>query len=426
MATDEVDNEVTAESEILQPDSETVLYGLIAEYDSPGALIQAAEQVRDAGYEKWDSHTPYPLHGIDPAMGIRSTILPVLVFGAALTGTALAILMQWWMNAVAWQWIASGKPYFSLAQQIPIAFEVTVLLAGFTTFFGMWGLNKLPQVWHPLFKKDRFLKATTNGFFISVESQDPRFHRGETERLLREAGATAIEEVRYATSQRQREVPRPILGFILLTSVLALVPFAFIAKWRTQHSDKPHFHIVPDMDFQQARGAQTESDVFADDRASRAQVAGTVARGELKEDDHFYRGLVDGEWATSFPPQLEISERRMREGEERFQIYCTPCHGQTAGGNGMIHQRAMAVGAGATGWVQPTNLIDTAAELNIVRQPHGQLFNTISNGIRTMPAYRAQISEMDRWKIVLYLRAIQRSRNASIEDVPPNKRPTLR
>ncbi len=174
MATDEVDNEVTAESEILQPDSETVFYGLVAEYDSPGALIQAAEQVRDAGYEKWDSpHARIPLHGIDPAMGIRSTILPVLVFVGGMTGTALAILMQWWMNAKTWQWVVSGKPYFSLAQQIPIAFELTVLLAGFTTFFGMWALNKLPQVWHPLFKKDRFLKATTNGFFISRREPGP-------------------------------------------------------------------------------------------------------------------------------------------------------------------------------------------------------------------------------------------------------------
>jgi mono/diheme cytochrome c family protein len=359
-------------------------------------------------------------------MGIRPTILPVLVFAGGMAGTALAILMQWWMNAWDWQWIASGKPYFSLPQQIPIAFEVTVLLAGFTTFFGMWGLNKLPQVWHPLFKKDRFLRSTTDGFFISVETKDPRFDRAATERLLREAGATEVEEVRYTTTVEERTVPRPILGFILLTSVLALVPFAFIAKWRTSHSEKPHFYIVPDMDFQEARGAQTESDVFADDRASRTGPAGTVARGELKEDEHFYRGLTDGNWATSFPQQVELSERTMRRGEDRFTIYCTPCHGQTAAGNGMIHMRALAVGAAATGWVQPTNLVDVAAQQNPTRQPHGQLFNSISNGIRTMPAYKAQISEADRWAIVMYLRALQRSRNALVEDVPPAMRPAIR
>src|SRR6266545_4778660 len=402
---------------------ETRFYGLVAEYESPGALVQAAEKMRDAGYEEWDCHSPFPIHGLDPAMGVRPTILPTLVFVVGMGGTALAILMQWWMNARAWHWIASGKPYFSLAQQIPIAFEVTVLFAGFTTFFGMWAFNRLPKAWHPLFKKDRFLKVTTDGYFVSVQTEDPKFDRAVTERLLWQAGATAVEEVHYVTSPDLREVPRPILGFILLTSILAMVPFALIAKWRTSHSDKPHFYIVPDMDFQPFRGAQTESDVFPDDRASRTGVPGTVARGELKVDDHFYRGMVEGKWAETFPPQVEISQHTMDRGQERFGIYCAPCHGQAAEGNGMINARAAAVGAATTGWVQPTNLVDTAAEQNPTRQPHGQIFNTISNGIRTMPAYRAQIAEMDRWAIVLYLRAIQRSRNASIEDVPPARRP---
>ncbi|HTE53355.1 MAG TPA: quinol:electron acceptor oxidoreductase subunit ActD [Kofleriaceae bacterium] len=411
---------------LLPAGSEDVFYGLVAEYDSPGSLVLAAEQVRDAGYEQWDSHSPFPVHGIDPAMGIRPTILPILVFAGGITGTALAILMQWWMNAWEWHWVASGKPYFSLPQQIPIAFELTVLLAGFTTFFGMWGLNKLPQVWHPLFKRDRFLRATNDGFFISVESKDPKFDRAATERLLRDAGATAIEEVHYTTSTDLRTVPRPILGFILATSVLAMVPFAFIAKWRTTHSTEPHHYIVPDMDFQVSRRPQSESSIFPDERASRTGVDGTVARGELRDDDHFYHGLVDGKWASTFPPQIELSERTIRRGQQRFTIYCTPCHGQAGQGNGMIQVRALAVGAAATGWVQPTNLVDTAAQANPTRQPHGQLFNTISNGIRTMPAYKSQIPEEDRWAIVMYLRALQRSRNASIEDVPPSKRPTIR
>ena len=402
--------------------TEEVLYGLVAEYESPGALVHAAEKVRDAGYKKWDCHSPFPVHGIDPAMGIRPTILPILIFGAGITGTALAVLMQWWMNAWEWQWVSSGKPFFSLPQQIPIAFEVTVLLSGFTAFLGMWALNKLPQPWHPLFKKDSFLKATTNGYFVSVESADKKFDRAATERLLRDSGATAIEEVRYTTSPELRKVPRAILGFILLTAVLSLVPFAFIAKYRHSHSPDPHFHIIPDMDFQAYRGPQTTSPVFADERASRMPVAGTVARGELKDDDLFYKGLDNGEWAKRFPPQLDINEDTLERGRERFTIYCTPCHGEGAEGNGMVHTRALAVNAAATGWVQPSKLTDPG----FVRQPHGQIFNTITNGIRTMPAYGPQIVEKDRWAIVLYLRAIQRSRNASIQDVPADKRPTLK
>src|SRR5690606_27450168 len=291
--------------------TEEKFYGLLAEFDSPGALVEAAAHVRDAGYRKWDCHSPFPIHGIDPAMGIRPTILPVIVFGAGMTGTALALLMQWWMNAWEWQWIVSGKPFNSLPQQIPIAFELTVLLAGVTTFMGLWALNKLPQAWHPLFKKDRFYKVSDDGFFLAVESDDPRFDRAETERLLREAGATAIEEVRYVTSPEMRRVPRPIMAFIVVTAVLALVPFAFIAKWRNSHSDKPHYHIVPNMDFQEFSGAQAPNDVFPDGRASRAPVEGTVAHGELKADDHFYRGIADGQFARSFPSQVEISKDTM-------------------------------------------------------------------------------------------------------------------
>ena len=400
---------------------EDKFYGLLAEYDSPGALVHAAEAVRDAGYSKWDSFSPFPIHGIDPAMGIQPTILPILVFAAGMTGTALAILMQWYMNAWSWHWVAAGKPYFSLPQQIPIAFELTVLLAGITTFWSIWLLNKLPQVWHPLFKKDLFLKVTTNGYFIAIETDDPKFDRAETERLLREAGATAIEECHYPTSPAMRRVPKPIMGFILLSAVLALVPFAFIAKWRASTSPDPHYHIIPDMDFQTYQRAQTESDIFPDGRASRRPPDGTVARGELKADEWFYHGIKDGQWAQEFPPQVEISDHTMKRGRERFTIYCTPCHGQGAEGNGMIHQRALKVGATATGWVQPSNL----TQPQYAQMPVGQIFNTISNGIRTMPAYHSQIPEKDRWAIIMYVRAIQRSRNATIDDVPPDRRPNL-
>src|SRR6185503_6578925 len=167
---------------------------------------------------------------------------------------------------------------------------------------------------------------------------------------------------------------------------------------------------------------QSTSPVFADDREIRKPVAGTVARGELKDDDLFYRGLDNGQWATRFPPQVEMSEDTLERGRERFTIYCTPCHGEAAEGNGMIQQRALAVNAAATGWVQPSKLTDAG----FVRQPHGQIFNTITNGIRTMPAYGPQIPEKDRWAIIFYLRAIQRSRNAAIDDVPADKRPTLK
>lgn len=408
-------------------ESHEKLYGLVAEFESPGALIHAAKEVRDAGYTKWDCHSPFPVHGLDPAMGIKPTILPALVFGGGATGLILAIVMQTWMNGIDYPWLVSGKPLFSLPMQIPIAFELTVLLAALTAFFGMWALNKLPRFWHPLFVRDRFLRSSSDGFFVAVESGDPKFDLDATRALLEGAGATAIEDVRYVSSPETRRVPRPVMAFILISAVVALVPFAFVAKARSSRSAEPHFHVVPNMDFQPKYQAQNASDVFANGRADRLPVEGTVARGDLRNDDHFYRGIVAGQWATTLPQQFtRLNEQEMAEaverGQERFGIYCAPCHGLTGEGTGMINQRADAVGAAATGWVAPSNIVQEA----FVRQPHGQLFNTITHGIRSMPGYAAQIRESDRWAIVLYVRALQRSANAKVDDVPAGAQPAIR
>ncbi|MBN2328028.1 MAG: DUF3341 domain-containing protein, partial [Candidatus Omnitrophica bacterium] len=109
--------------------SEKKINGILVEFDNTIDLLEAAEKVRDAGYEKWDVHSPIPIHGMDDAMGIRPTILPWLVLGAGLTGLAAAVLMQWWMNAVDYPIIISGKPLFSLPANIPVAFELTVLFS---------------------------------------------------------------------------------------------------------------------------------------------------------------------------------------------------------------------------------------------------------------------------------------------------------
>ncbi len=402
---------------------EDKLYGLLAEYESPGALIEAAREVRDAGYTKFDCHSPFPVHGIDPAMGIKPTILPLLTWGAGLTGTALAIIMQMYMNNWSYPWNIGGKPLFSLPMQIPIAFELTVLLAAFATFFGMWGLNKLPQLWHPLFGNDSFVdKASCHGFFVAIEAEDPKFDEEGTKETLESAGAMAVETVRYKTSKKMRALPSGVVAFIVISGCMALVPFAYIAKKRASKSDKPHMHLIPNMDFQTKAKPQTASNIFEDGRAARLPVEGSVARGELKEDDHFYRGLVGGEWAAEFPKEISLSAETMDRGEDRFNIYCSPCHGLTGAGTGMINQRADAIGATATGWVAPSNIGQEA----FAKQPHGQLFNTITHGIRSMPGYGPQIKEADRWAIVFYLRALQRSAHSTIDDVPAGEKPAIR
>lgn len=176
-------------------DARPELYGYLVEFDNPGHLLDAAEIVRDAGFTRWDCHTPFPVHGLDDAMGVRGTRLPWLVLGGGLTGLALALLLQWWMNAVDYPFMISGKPFFGLPAATPIAFELTVLLSALTTFFGMWALNGLPRHHHPLFNSARFARATADRFFISLEASDPEFHPERTRTFAESLGGLAVEAV---------------------------------------------------------------------------------------------------------------------------------------------------------------------------------------------------------------------------------------
>ncbi len=170
-------------------------WGLLAEFEDVPTLLHASQAVRDAGYTAWDAHTPFPVHGLNDAMGLKPTKLPWFVFIAGLTGCSGFLLLQWWTNAVDYAYNISGKPFFSLPANIPVTFEGTILLAALTAFFGMLVANKLPHWYHPVFKSARFVRATNDRFFISIECSDPTFHPEHTRSLLQAAGAISIEEL---------------------------------------------------------------------------------------------------------------------------------------------------------------------------------------------------------------------------------------
>ncbi|MBL9014648.1 MAG: DUF3341 domain-containing protein [Myxococcales bacterium] len=404
------------------PDGE--LYGVLAEFDTPGELIDAARKVRDAGYTEFDAYSPFPVHGIDEAMGIKRTILPLIVFGGGLTGLIGGVFLQWWMNAYNWPWNIAGKPAWSIPANVPIAFEATILFSVLTTFFGMWILNKLPQVWHPFFRSDRFAKVTDDAFVLGIEAKDRRFDHAATTKLLKDAGAIAIEDVHLEGDPRRKQMPKWITAFIVASTAFALIPFAIAAKARNSHSSEPHIHIFPDMDFQPKYKSDTAMDLFPDGRSNRGAIGGTVARGSLNADDVFYRGIErsesGGAWTTGFPKQLEINDALVKRGQNRYNIYCSACHGFDGRGSGAVPLR---VAAGGGAW-QARNLVEPGGAS--VMMPNGQLFNTISNGFNTMMGYANQIPHADRWAIVLYVRALQRSQNAALEDVPADHRGSLR
>lgn len=173
------------------------LHALFGEYHDVTTVLEAARTLRREGLRRIDIHSPFPIHGVEKAIGVRPTILPWIVLGAGLTGALTGFLLAWWTNAVDYPFLISGKPIFSLPANIPVIFETTVLFSAFAAVFGMIFLNGLPRLHNPLLRHGSFLRATDDRFFLVIEARDPRFDPAAATRLLHETGALAVEEVRY-------------------------------------------------------------------------------------------------------------------------------------------------------------------------------------------------------------------------------------
>ena len=531
--------------------SEPRLHGTYAEFDSVEKLLAACRRVRDAGYLKTDAYTPFPVHGIDKALGIKATVLPWIALVCGLTGTTIAVSMQIWMNAIDYPYIISGKPMISMPAFIPVSFELTVLLAAFGAFFGMLALNKLPRFSNPVFTDPRFDRATDDRFFLMVEATDAKYDMAGVKRLFGDFESLHINDIYDDTSSAT--IPKPFFVILGVLALLATVPPLVVARMRVTNSDSPRFHVFYEMDFSPAKDSQVTSTLFADGRSMRPDVPGTVALGQFDEAIDFYTGidmdklsqldspratrlvraLLDGPvandgdepavdntvdepqvdeadsqvdtavpqvdtavpqvdaadpqvdateplvdakdatpevaaaeapaaemkdepeeasaapeaaqlpdttpslpatpagvapvtapavavdttpWLTQNP--LTITSAVLERGQERFDIYCAVCHGNDGRGNGLVNRRAQKLLSSS--WVQPSSMHQDTLYSDLYAD--GKLFNTITNGVRKMSGYSSQITTRDRWAIVAYVRALQASQNATLEDLPADKR----
>jgi len=173
------------------------VYGYLAEFESASALYKAAEKVRDAGYRRWDCYSPYPIHGLDKAMGIRRSILPWFVFFGGASGLTTAFLLAYVTQVEIFPTIVQGKPanIFTIPAFFPIMFELTILFSGFTTLFGLLALIGLPRLNHPLFCSHQFHRATDDAFFIGIEARDSKFSPEASKSFLENIGGMNIELV---------------------------------------------------------------------------------------------------------------------------------------------------------------------------------------------------------------------------------------
>ena len=168
---------------------------ILAEFDNPASLLEAAEKMRTAGYELYDCHSPFPIHGMDQAMGLKRSPLGYIVFIVAMLGLIGGVTLEWWTSTIDYPLVISGKPFFSYQAYGPVAFAIMVLSGAFVSLFGMLMLNKLPMYYHKLFNSKNFERAMNDGFFVSVDGKDAKFDRQATTKWLEEIGGRNVEYV---------------------------------------------------------------------------------------------------------------------------------------------------------------------------------------------------------------------------------------
>ncbi len=171
------------------------VWGVMGEFSEADELVEAGRKIHEMGYTKLDAMTPFPVHGIDDALGIPQSVLGWRVIWASAAGAATALLLIWWVGAVNYPLVIGGKPFFDFSYSIPVTFELTILFSAFGAFLGMWGINGLPKLYHPSFKHPSAYRASDDRFLLVIEANDPKFHPQKSVEHLRSVGADMVEVV---------------------------------------------------------------------------------------------------------------------------------------------------------------------------------------------------------------------------------------
>jgi Protein of unknown function (DUF3341) len=175
----------------------TAVWGMLAEFESPQQLVSAAKRAHEQGYRQMDAYTPFPVPEVSEALGSHKNRVPLLCLLGGLMGGGTAYALQYWVATMAFPINVGGRPLHSWPSFIPVTFEMTVLFASFGAFFGMWALNGLPKLFHPIFNVERFAAASRNRFFLCIESSDPQFELHSVRAFLMSLEPQSIEEVPY-------------------------------------------------------------------------------------------------------------------------------------------------------------------------------------------------------------------------------------
>jgi len=366
-------------------------FAVLGLFDSAQALMDAIPGVREKQLGDVETYTPYPVHGMDEALGLRRSPLGGMVLVMGILGAITALFFQWWMSAVDYPIVVGGKPLNSWQAFVPIMFEVTVLFATFTAGLGMLLLlNKLPFFGHPVLSSRAIKAVTRDRFGLAVECPQGRSLDVEAAKaVLLAAGATDIEVL---------EVPAPSgpLSVSFYTRAFWSILAACIVSGYGMYWAVKLFPVLPPMvhmENQPKLNPFKPDSFFRDGHGMQLPVAGTVARG------HMPFPFSTQEQAASMPNPLPMTAKVLAQGKTAYEQHCAVCHGVL--GNG-VPTLTSAYGA------KPADLQSKA----IRDYPDGKIYFVIMMGKNSMPSYAADMTERERWAVVHYVRVLQRAQNA--------------
>jgi mono/diheme cytochrome c family protein len=370
-------------------------FAVLGLFDSADALMKAIPAVRARGLGRLEAYTPYPIHGMDDALGLRRSPLGGMVLAMGILGALTALGFQYWISAIDYPIVTGGKPPGSWEALVPVMFEVTVLFATFTAGLGMLLLlNRLPFFGHPVLSSQAIKGITRDRFALSVEADAGPLDAAAAREALAAAGAAQIEVLPGVDR-------RPFLTSDYVLRTLGGIFAACIVSGLLMYGAVKLFPVLPPMVHmldQPRLNPQKADRFFKDGHGMQMPVAGTVARGYLPV------GVTSQEAAAALVNPLPRTKDVFALGRESFRRRCAVCHGALADGVGSL---TAAYGA------KPANL---QARL-FQDYPDGKIYWVIVMGKNAMPSHAADLSETQRWAVVHYVRALQRAQNAKDEDL---------
>ena len=371
------------------------LFGVLALFPSADALLKAIPKVKERGFTRLEAYTPYPVHGIDEALDLPKSKLGILVFILASLGALCAFLFEWWTSTVSYPLLTAGKAYNGWQAWVPVMLEGTILVGTFTAALGMlFVFNRLPFFGNPMLRSKAVDEITRDKFALVIRPEDGGLDTAAAIAALRAAGGQAIEVV---PAPRYRRAGLTWWAKVTAGIGAACLVAGYGTAWaiRTFPTVKP----MVEMEDQPRLDAQAPDTFFASGRGMQLPPVGTVPRAFMpilaSNPDQGGKALID---------PLPVTARVLERGRQQFDIHCAVCHDRLGTGKAWLDSTYEA---------QPTDL-----QSSTVRDAaDGYLYWVISKGFASMPAYGADISPSDRWAIIRYVRALERSQDAPARDV---------